>query len=279
VEAAPLYKQVLEGQRARLGPDHRDTLGTMANLALVYHHLGRYDEAELLFKQALKGLRTKVGSDHRDTLRTMNNLASLYHARGRYDEAEPLFREALTGARRKLGLSHPDTQNYINNLSDLYSKQGKPERGEPLLRELATYHREHQGPDSSTYARQLARLVLNQLEQKNGADAEALARECLAIRQKMEPDAWTTFNVESMLGEALLGQKRYAEAEPLLLEGYRGMKEREAKIDKSSKDRLTEALQRLVGLYEATGKKDEAAKWRKKVEEASKAAANRPPKP
>ena len=54
-----------------------------------------------------------------------------------------------------------------------------------------------------------------------------MLREVLAIREKVRPDAWTTFNTKSMLGEALLGQKRYAEAEPLLLAGYRGMKERE----------------------------------------------------
>ena len=48
-----------------------------------------------------------------------------------------------------------------------------------------------------------------------------------------------------MLGGALLGQKKYAEAEPLLLAGYEGMKQREAKIPPEGKVRLTEALERL----------------------------------
>ncbi len=34
----------------------------------------------------------------------------------------------------------------------------------------------------------------------------------------------------SLLGGALLGQGRYAEAEPLVIGGYEGMKAREAKI-------------------------------------------------
>jgi hypothetical protein len=33
-------------------------------------------------------------------------------------------------------------------------------------------------------------------------------------------------------------------------------------------ERLIEALEMLVQLYEATGKKEEAAKWRAKLEEA-----------
>ena len=40
---------------------------------------------------------------------------------------------------------------------------------------------------------------------------------------------------------------------------------REAKIPAQGKIRLTEALERLVQLYEATDKKDDAAKWRKEL--------------
>ena len=80
-----------------------------------------------------------------------------------------------------------------------------------------------------------------------------------------------------MLGGALLGQKKYAEAEPLLIAGYEGMKQREATIPPQGKDRLTEALERLVQLYEATDKPDEAAEWRKELE-ANKSAEKPPEK-
>ena len=110
------------------------------------------------------------------------------------------------------------------------------------------------------------RSALLLLQAKAFTEAEPLLRECLAIREKTQPDEWTTFTTKSMLGGALLGQKKYAEAEPLLLAGYEGMKQREAKIPPPGKVRLTEALERLVQLYEALEKKDEAAKWRKELE-------------
>jgi lipopolysaccharide biosynthesis regulator YciM len=56
-------------------------------------------------------------------------------------------------------------------------------------------------------------------------------------------------------------------AEPLLIQGYEEMKQREAKIPDAGKDRLTEALERLVALYEVTQQKDKAADWRKKLDE------------
>ena len=69
-----------------------------------------------------------------------------------------------------------------------------------------------------------------------------------------------------MLGGTLLGQKKYADAEPLLLAGYEGMKQREKTIPPQGRFRIPEAIERLAQLYEATGKKDEAAKWRKTLE-------------
>jgi hypothetical protein len=73
------------------------------------------------------------------------------------------------------------------------------------------------------------------------------------------------------LGGALLGQQKYAEAEPLLLQGYEGMKQREATIPTQGKQRLPEAAERLVALYEATGRADEARAWRAKLPPAPQA--------
>jgi hypothetical protein len=49
-----------------------------------------------------------------------------------------------------------------------------------------------------------------------------LAREIIEKDRKTRPDNWQTFRAESLLGASLAGQKKYAKAEPLLLEGYRG---------------------------------------------------------
>ena len=73
-----------------------------------------------------------------------------------------------------------------------------------------------------------------------------------------------------MLGGALLGQKKYAEAEPLLLTGYEGMKQREGKIPTAGKVRPKEALQRLVQLYEDMGQSAKAAEWKQKLAELQK---------
>jgi hypothetical protein len=74
-----------------------------------------------------------------------------------------------------------------------------------------------------------------------------------------------------MLGDSLLAQKKYGDAEPLLLAGYEGMSQREAKIPAQGKVCLTEAVERLVQFYEATGNQEQADAWRRKLELATRA--------
>ena len=163
--------------------------------------------------------------------------------------------------------------------SDLaYSRAGENARVADLLPEALPAAREALPGDSPQLAGVLAAGGLALLKLKKWDEAEPLLRESLTIRAKQQPDAWSTFNANSMLGGALLGRKKYAEAEPLLLKGYQGMKARERTIPKQGGGelRIPEALDRLVELYTAINKPDEAKKWRAeraKYPEAKKAAA------
>ncbi len=106
------------------------------------------------------------------------------------------------------------------------------------------------------------------LIEKKPAEAELKLRQCLRIRQKIQPDNWTTAETESLLGEALLQQRKFAEAEPLLLSGYEEMLRHKDEIPPQDRPRLIKALERVVKLYEAWGKDEKAMRWRKDLEAA-----------
>jgi hypothetical protein len=77
-----------------------------------------------------------------------------------------------------------------------------------------------------------------------------------------------------MLGQSLVGQKKYAEAEHYLMDGYKGGKDLVDTFKGFGGDPgvlfpmlpIKETMERLVQLYEAWEKPDEAAKWRKELE-------------
>jgi hypothetical protein len=103
------------------------------------------------------------------------------------------------------------------------------------------------------------------LAQGKYAEAEPLFREALAYWDGAGPDDWQRFHVRGLLGGALGGRKQFAGAEPLLVAGYEGMKQRAGKIPPQDKDRLPEAAERLVRFAASAGKPADAAKWRKEL--------------
>ncbi len=186
-------------------------------------------------------------------------------------EAEPLFRQALEGYRKIQGPDGFLTLDLTLDLANLLNQHGRGADAEPLLRDALEQFRKQSGPDDFRMAGILAPLGASLIQQGKWTEAEPLLRECLVVREKLQPDEWTTFTTRSLLGRALTGQKKYAESEPLIVSGYEGMKAREAKIPPPSKPRLTEAAERVVKLYEAWGKPDKAAEWRARLAKPSEA--------
>ena len=69
----------------------------------------------------------------------------------------------------------------------------------------------------------------------------------------------------SQLGGALIGQGKYPEAEPLVLQGFEGLKARGARIPPAARPRLLEAADHVVRLYELWGKPQKAREWKAKL--------------
>jgi serine/threonine protein kinase len=273
--ALRLYEEVLPQRQRLLGPEHPDTLMTLGNLAAVYWARGKFDRSVPLYEEGLAVRKKKQGAEHPDTLMMAFNLGVNYTDAGRHAEAVALFDEWLPRALTALKPAQPPRDFGLEAGAHAYTRAGRPEKAEPLLRERAERLKQTAGAGSPPYAVVLAELGVNLLRQRKWADAEPVQRDGLAIREKIEPDAWTTFYARGQLGRALWGQQKYAAAEPLLLEGYEGMREREARMPADSKHVLQEALERLVQLYEGWGQKDKADAWRKRLEESK--AATKPP--
>ena len=114
------------------------------------------------------------------------------------------------------------------------------------------------------------------LDQHKPAEAEAVLREGLLIREKTEADNWTTFSTRSLLGASLLDQKNFAEAEPLLLSGYEGLQQRKKIIPPASQIRVAEALTRLARLYDEWGQPEKGDEWRKQMATGDSTAVPNP---
>jgi len=208
-----------------------------------------------------------LGKEHADVATSLNNLALVLQQQGSLVEAETSQCEALLMQTKLLGVEHPDVATSIANLANLLKDQERLVEAEALHREALRMREKLLGaahPDVASSFEDLARLLI---EQGRVFEAEPLAERCAAILQNQSPAGWRLFYASSLIGCALLGQKKYTEAEPFLLSGYRGMKQREDKIPVPMKQRLREAVERIVELYAAWGKPEKAGEWKSKLPE------------
>jgi serine/threonine protein kinase len=268
-EALALHEEALKFQKVRLGPKHPRTLLSMNNLAVAYQLTGRGAEALALHEEVLRLQKARLGPDHPHTLISMNNLAGAYREVGRFTEALTLHEEVVKLQKARLGPDHPRTLESMNKLAATHQQAGNLDKAESLFRDSLERQRRKLSAGSPRIADTLTALGSALLAQARYADAEPLLREGLEIRRRRMPDSWLRYQAASLLGGSLLGQKKYAAAEPLLLEGYQGMQARQERIPLPSKVRLSEALERLARLYEATHQKEKAAEWRKNQPEAT----------
>ncbi len=274
-DALPLEEETLKRFEAQLGPDHIYTLTALNNLANTYRHAGRLAQALPLFEQTLNRLRKTIGPNHPTTLLAMNNLGLAYTDSGRVADAILLHEDALKLNKAQLEPDHPDTLFTMSCLAAAYRQAGRLAEAESLHRETLKRQQAKLGPDDPGTLKSTNSLAEDYLDVKP-AEAERLLRQSMAIRDKKSPDDWSTFDTRSLLGASLLGQRKYAEAEPLVIESYEAMKAREAKIPATSKARLSKAGARIVQLYEAWGKKEKAEEWRKRLAQATDTTTTKP---
>ncbi|MGO9258974.1 MAG: tetratricopeptide repeat protein [Bryobacteraceae bacterium] len=262
--AEALQSQALEISRRVLGPEHPTTLATMENLAIVYHVEGKYARAEALFSQALEISRRALGPEHPNTVVSMGNLAEAYTAQGKYVAAEALLTRTLEISHRAFGPEQHHTLNCLSDFVSLYQRQGKYALAGTYAAQALAGRRHALGSEHPDTMASASDLALAYVSQGKFAESEPLAREAVEFNRKKQPDDWQRFRAESLLGASLAGQKKYAEAEPLLLEGYQEMVARKDRIEVPDWYHLDRAHEWLVQLYQAWGKAAKAAEWRKK---------------
>jgi serine/threonine protein kinase/tetratricopeptide (TPR) repeat protein len=234
-------------------------------LAEAYRASGTPDKALSLLEETFRLTKNRLGADDGRTLQVITWVAFHHQKSGKLDRALPLLEEALKLAKAKRGPEDGSTYTLLYNLAGAYLAAKKYDGVLRLCQEMLITQRRKEQADSLWLATVLAQVAQYFSQAGRVTEAEPLLRECLAIRQKKQPYDWETFETQSQLGDVLLSQKKYAEAEPFLLQGYDGLQQRKNFIYDINRSSLTEAAERLVRLYEATNQPEKARTWREKL--------------
>jgi eukaryotic-like serine/threonine-protein kinase len=257
-----LYKKTVEIQAGVLGPEHPGTLSSRYLLGRTYFYEGKYQQAEALLSQITEIRRRVLGPEHPGTLRTSSYLAYTYAAEGKNTQAEALFSHDLEVQRRVRGPENEDTLTTLTHMAYIYEVEGKYSSAETSAAQALAGRRHILGPEHPATAASEADLAEAYVSEGKFTQSEPLAREAEAFQRTTQPDNWQLFWAESLLGASLAGEKKYIEAEPLLLGGYRGMVERKDRMPVPKLRDLDDAHMWIVQMYVAWGKPQKANGWK-----------------
>jgi serine/threonine protein kinase/lipopolysaccharide biosynthesis regulator YciM len=268
-EAISLLEETLKRRIASLGRDDPATVAATGNLASAYLQAGRLAEAIELHTDTIQRQEARLGPDHPHTLASKMSLARDFQAAGRLDEAMAIVEQTLTRQRAALGPDHPNSLATSTLLARIYFEVKRLPQALAIAEDTLRKQRDRLGPDhpeSLATATLIARICLAD----QPARAEAILQQVLTAGQKNKPDDRLTLEALTLLGACRLSQKRFSEAEAVLMQAYERMKPREAKLPAQARKNLAEVVEQLVQLYDASGQKEKAAAWRKRLESSKK---------
>ncbi|CAN5878791.1 serine/threonine-protein kinase [soil metagenome] len=229
------------------------------NLAVISSRLGDYTAADTLMALAHAAAVRRHGEDHVLIAAIASAHASVLSASGDTARADSAYVHAIDMRLRLIGEDHPDIATTMYNYADHLLRTGRPVEGAHWARKVLAMRgrslpETHLGIGAAMQVLGRSLVRLDSL-----AAGEHWVREGLAHRRANLPaDHWLIHAGEGGLGEALTAAGRYAEAERILLASERRLTELRGEGTLPVQD----ARKRLVGLYEAWNRPDDAARWR-----------------
>jgi serine/threonine-protein kinase len=246
-EAVRLTKESLDILQRKKGETHTAVAIARENLAVAYERWGDIDNAFLEIQKAVKLMPQYSGT-------TPMRLGNIYFLKGDLEKAEEQFLKARADFEKDNNLVW--TSNALASLSGVYKAKGDNKKALDFITQAIDLDRQVYAPDHRTFLVHLANRGVLLTQTGDHKEGETIIRQAIKTWNKNKQNfAVDPSFGEQFLGECLLIQKRFAEAEPLLLNRYRKLKE----TQHPASPHLKLSVEKLAELYDLWGKPEKAA--------------------
>ncbi len=214
-----------DAHRTRFGHDHPRTLGALNSLAGSHLVAGQLEEAYSLYNHSLEMSIATRGSTHPETLTTQKHVGIALFRMGKTSDGIAHFRQVYSGRRELFGDDHPRTLYAALTFGQALMQMGDTK---DAIRELEAAHATAQRVLAKNHGVRLS--IARALSFAYGSsgrwsDAEQIGRELVKTTRDKSLGIDLTpmgdpihLTALSDLGHALMKQRKFAEAEPIMRE-------------------------------------------------------------
>jgi serine/threonine-protein kinase len=243
-EALALYREAQPIIVKLLGSNHPGTALLLNNIASVYMRTGGVDDAVRTLREAIAIYERQANPPYEYGV-SLSNLSALLRDEGRTADAEPYARRAIDVVCATTGDPNAFLAETMNELAEVLCAQKRYDEAEKQLRaSLAMLDTlgagQHPFHVHGEYTLGLVLARTGRLREAEASLRSALAKARAAHLARM------VAVTEGNLGECLMAQRRYAEAEPLLVDSEAVLRARFGPDHFGA----PEARQRLQQLYQ-----------------------------
>ena len=217
------FDRALSLMVSEVGPDHLEVASTKGIYATTLELAGELEPAETLRREALAIQRQLLGPDANAVGATLSNLAWNLNNQRRHSESEEALEEALRIKRANLGPDHLTVAFSLNGMVVLRATRGDFEGAEEAQREALRILAAEQGPYSTNTLWGVGNLASVVRRSGRPAEAEEIARDGLQSAVENGAPERVHHKLSGEIGAALSAQRRYEEAEPILVAALEGL--------------------------------------------------------
>ncbi|MCJ1462094.1 hypothetical protein MMC07_000694 [Pseudocyphellaria aurata] len=268
-EAAELQDQVLQACLSSFGESHSKTLKVMDTLGTSRCYQGRFKDALPLHEKAIEGMTKTLGADHHDTLIAIDNLGRVLHRYFRCDEAKELHTKAVERMKRVLGPTHLDTLVATDNLAMTYLELGGDfiVTAHELMIHVVEQRKKKLGKENPYTLWSVCNLARIKNALGYSDEAESIMRAALPIAERnLGENHLGPLAGKAHLAQVLVSQKRYSEAEAILLDVIQRHRYQNGAQDGEHLDRII-AMWYLLLCYQKQDRLEDAIRMCDEVSE------------
>jgi tetratricopeptide (TPR) repeat protein len=260
---------LLDGSLATGAPLDIEVIDAMDLYGWWKFMAGQASEGRTMSEAALKMSRGAFGNTSRGVVQPNRTLAWLYLGMRRIDAAVTQFNETVRVDRASLPPGHVFTGMDVAGMGAAYRKAGRAADAQRALEEALNawkWGTDVNTPTPISIPAVLCELGLTLNEEARFDEAERMFRESLRLyglgRMKtlglrVHPRA----RAAGGLGTALAGQRKFTEAEPLVVQAFGELKANESSYGGDASGMVREASDAVVTLYTAWGKPQKVTEW------------------
>lgn len=257
-EAEQLLRETVSLRSLLRADDQGLARQSQSVLVLTLLDQGKFDEAESFARQLVAEFREMPNAETPEMCGALTILGSTLMEKNNLTEAEASLREAEALYRKLFSPNLVATYDNLRLQAQTLYLQGKLPEAEALINQVLENYRQNSNPRYINFATALTIKGLILTRSGRADEAERNLREALALREENLPNShFMTALTKGALGECLTTEKKYAEAESLLMASYESLQLSQA----GDNPRLSLAKRRLLELYTAWGKPEMVARY------------------